>query len=730
MGSTKSVLANIGSMLGKIPNSFTFQDPALINAPNTTILQINGSPRQLRDPSKTLNPILGTERIKVGFPILSTKEVGPNGEPVWRTSEDDDRVRLVGNWSMSSTTDGYFTLSTTVNDYVEITFFGTALNILGKLDGARDWRASVDGGAEGANFINFTGSGVIGNRNYSQNQVVPVVSGLALGTHTVKIRHASGNIVIYGFEIINSSSSIAIPQGEIFANGFKYINSTLQTSSYNSDFDGSPVLNGRGGRVVEYLSSSGIHGKVIQQTDAASAFLTTASHANEELLRRINFREFGSNRSDDFSTLADTVTDRAFTLDDGTTTLKGSAVRVFTSGGTLVNAPGVYTNSSGGAGGITLTFMGTGVDFITNFGNQSETTTIYVDGTSVGTVPYSANARNKLIKIASGLPYGIHTVRLERGGGGSDYMNISDFLIYGPKKPSIPSNSCEIKDYFLMGNYVAASTSADYLGPFSKSGCMFKSLLREMVYVGSWSIGGIDPNAPGGPLVLSSSGTGDYIQHTFFGTGFEIGGTYGAGTGFVFTLNIDGANYTGSAVATNSTVWNSGASTWTASSTSGWLRVTGLSLGVHTIRLTKTGGTSVAQLSGLNIITPVHYPNSKIGSMSMGPKVPFQKDTDLTGVDLSKAKAWVMFDGPNSTIVASYNVAGVQTDSAGVYVIYFQKPFKNTKYVEVVSANSFEAASIFSQRRPSSLMVQTANSAGSNLAQQFSLAVFGELEEE
>lgn len=80
MGSTKSVLSNIGEALGSKAAEFTFLNPPLIEAPFTTITDLSGNPRKLPDPSRTLKPVMGIERIQVRHAIVSTKEKGPNGE--------------------------------------------------------------------------------------------------------------------------------------------------------------------------------------------------------------------------------------------------------------------------------------------------------------------------------------------------------------------------------------------------------------------------------------------------------------------------------------------------------------------------------------------------------------------------------------------------------------------------------------------------------------------------
>ena len=734
MLNSKSNVRNIGDILGKNPSAFTFQDPPLIDAPHTTILQLNGNPRQIPDPSKTLRPAMGVERILIKSLALKKDEKGSSGQLVWEPDSKETRVRFVGSWISDHSTLGQHQLTSTANDYVEISFFGTGLNLVLFVDGtSRDLRATIDNGAEGGNFY-VTGSNIISNRQYPSNIIVSVASNLSLGNHTIKIRQNTGstNFRIFGFEILNQSTQIKIPQGEIYANGLKYTNSALQSIDYNTGFDGNPVLNGRGGRVVEYITPQGRIGKVIQQTNAAQQNLTSADHTNEEIIRKINFREFGVNAVSDFSTLADTVTNRAFTLDDGTTSLYGRDVRVFTSGGTLGSFPGVYTNTTGAPGGIELTFIGTGLDYIVNFGNSAETITIYVNGVSIGTIPYENTIKNKLIKVVSGLPYGSHMVRLERGGGGSDFMNISDFIIYGPKKPSIPTNSQEINDYFLMANFSAVATTK-----VLSTGTMFKSSLREHVYTGTYEaveISGVGDFS--GINVRNNAGTGETLALTFFGTGAEIFAR-GGSSGATFTITVDGVAYTGAATAVSGGSWTPGTSTWVTSTVEGCkLILSGLSLGLHTIRLTNTANPGQMAYQGMSVITPIHYPNTKVGSLSMGPAVQLKTSEDVAGIDLSKAKAWLVFNMIDSVIRSSYNIAGVIKVSTGRCIVYFEKPFKNKNFVAVTSARE-QVQAIFnnglSQDNPRTNSVElfTATNAGTEQSVDYvALLCFGELQDE
>jgi len=754
MARQNATLIGLGEAQGKDPKAFTFQDPPLIAAPNTVITDLAGSPRTLPDPAKTLRPAFGNERISSGTIVLKPKERGPAGEPVWGF-EGEDRVRFIGaTWqNFSGTTGAYpYVGGGTTGEMIEITFYGTGLNILESSGSSRGLLASVDGGAEGANVLPDVGS-LLSNRNYRPNIIYPIVANLALGTHTVRLRKSvSGySLQSMGFEVITSGTQIRIPQGEILANGTKYTNPALRSIDYNTGFDGAPALNGRGGRVVEYMLPTGHVSKAIQQTDLTQRNLTDATHANEELLRSINFREFGANRADDFSTLADAVTDRAFIMDDGTTTLAGLAVRVFTSGGTLAAAPGVYTNGTTTAGGITLTFTGTGLDFVTNWGNSPETTSIYVDGILTGTIPYTANARSKLIKIVSGLPFGSHTVRLERGGGGSDFMNISDFLIYGPKRPTLPTGAVILQEYFLMANFVANATA----GLFRIStGVLRKAAQREFLCVNGtggtndWALSGMSPANDIGGNNANTNRQNAYFEYTFFGTGFDLRfptSTAGSANIQVSLQSLSTGGSLQNLTTTNfpslvSSVYGTGVAFNAATGILDQLEaspalgngfvVSGLPLALYKVRMLNNTASAYLLANAIDIITPVHYPNVKNGSLSLGPTVQFKSSQEVSGVDLTKAKAWLSFDGVNNLILASKNISAVIRNTGGVYYIFFDKPFKNNKYAEICSGNSFEVASIQSQKFHNSIQIQTANSAGANVDQPFSVVVFGELADE
>ncbi len=692
MAKQRSNLTSVGEILNLKNQGFSFQNPILVDCPSTTITDLSGNPRKISDPSKTLKPAIGVERIHTRSIEQVRDEKGSNSAAVWRLSNGDDRIRFVGpNWTNNATINGTGPLiaSGFVDDYVEITFYGTGLNLLEFAGATRGLVASVDGGAEGANIL-FDTSTILINRNYGIHCIYPVVSGLALGNHTVKLRKSVSaySLLIYGFEILNESTQIKVPQGELFASGRKFTNAALQSTAYNSGFDGSPVLNGRGGRVVNYLTPEGVFGKAIQQTNPSQANLAAANHSNEDVIRRINWREFGANRTDDFSTLETTAGDRAFTLNDGTTSLVANgADSAIVSGTTDAVWPAIAGDH------LTLTFVGTGLDiFNANVSSITYTHEIFVDGVSFGTL--TGAGLHGYLKIVSGLPYGTHTFRLTTNVAAGNAIAISDFIIYGPKKPSIPDGAVELSEYYLMADFsaagVAGTTAADHIDMYQ--GVIHKSTTRESIYVGTWVAPTLRETLPSGYFPNCTTNA-SYIEHTFWGTGVAVHFLDSAGGTVTYSALIDGvANATGANLVSTT---NGGGGSYTTTSTTGnqpaRVVFNGLSLGKHTIRLTRTGGTGGFAPVSFYDITPVHFPSSNVGSLSVGPGVQTIVEASDVGVDLGKAKALINFNADNLTIRNSYNIAGFIRFGAGQYIFYFERPFKDGNYYMAGSARRIAA---------------------------------------
>jgi hypothetical protein len=736
MAKTKVQLQDVSDMLSNL--SEPFQAPALIAAPNTTITDLSGNARKLADPSKTIRPAMGIERIHTKSIKLVPNEKGPAGQQVWQLDNGDDRIRFVGDWSSIASGDGTFPFTTAASDYVEITFYGDKLNLVTVVRNvARDIRVVVDGGAPSGN-IYTTGSDVLYNRNYGANQII-TASSSTLGVHTVKLTNFTGGntFPVLGFEILNEASTIKIPQGRILGSGKSATINSLQSLDYNTGFDGSPTLNGRGGRVVIYSDGSQIK-KAIQQVDASQLNLTAADHANEEVIRRINFREFGANRADDFSTLSAT-SNRAFTLDDGTTTLLGLNVNAATpiAGADCLAMPNVSTNF------ITLTFVGTGLDIVTATTLSTWTfSSVVIDGIAVGSLTPGVNAALKINKVVSGLPYGTHTVKFFADN--TVTATITDFIIYGPKKPSIPADAVEIGEYYLMANFVAnATTSAEA----RSTGVLRKVSSREHTYVGTWTLPAISTLNLSGFTPFTGT-ISSYTQYTFFGTGldYRFSSNSVAGT-FVITLT-DLANPAGTSNLSGFTTssYGAGIASFTASTGTIVTNVTGtnnmgvvisgLALGWHTIKITKTAGTGQIYIDAADIITPIHFPDTKRGSLALKPAIEVKQLAKESNVDLSKAKAWVSFDGPNSTINSANNISSVLKTATGTYLISFEKPFKNASYIAVGTSDTTGSTTVVTKqvagnKRANSILVYTRSSSTDALIDaSFDYTFFGELADE
>lgn len=556
------------------------------------------------DISQDLKASFGIERVQVQSVVQLQNEFGPNGEPVFSVVNDDrGLVRFVGGgWGSYSNNSGQYQFTPNNNDFLEITFYGTGVNMLATTIGTtRDVRASTDGASEGSN-IYVSGSAILTGRNYSGNSVISAVSGLTLGVHTVRLRNVGTGFDIFGFEILNTASttSLNVNPGIAYVDGLKIVSSAAQSISYNSTFE-TGTLGTRGGHVVTYLKQDGTVGKAVTPVNAASAFLTSADHTNEEMYRQYYPREFGAGRSDDWSLISSTAAALAFTLDDGTTTLTSSSGAIVTSG----SASGAVFGANGAA--MRLTFIGTGLDLMRY---EDSTLTgavinILVDGASVGALDTTFIAgRTRNLKICSGLPYGTHTVNFAFVSGSSGLF--VGFKVYQPKKPSVPTGAIELADYNVLATYVSGSNGA-YV---ASTGVLYKSEMREVSYTGTWT-SSIGTGFSTDFWSNTTTTVGSTWSYTFFGTGFEA--FIGSNTGNSFGVSLDGSTYTGSATIispgasfsagtiTTSTIWN------------GAFQVTGLTLGLHTIKFTFNSGTNMATF-GFSVITPIYSAKSNVNA--------------------------------------------------------------------------------------------------------------------
>ena len=645
----------------------------LVSAPNTVIqnrAQIN----------LDLQPAFGVERVMCKSFDLIPNEFGPNGENIYEIDNKDPRVRLGGSDIVQTSSNSGTRPLLYPGNFIEVTFFGTGLNIVCTTDASsRDIRASVDGGTLSSNLF-VQGSAVLNSRNTGPNQVLKIASGLSLDVHTIRMEIASTTFNLYGFEFLNEANQFGVKAGKGIIKGEDDILALDSATDYNQGVSGT-----KGARIVKYLEGGAIK-TAVQEVDATAQYLTSADHSNEEVIKKVNWRNFTANSANDFGpSISGGPYDRAFTLDDGTTTLVGEDIQLNDN------------ELSGAANGDrwTLTFVGTGIDLIALDAQLDRECEVFINGTSVGNITgdYSTKHRKK---IASGLPYGTHTLKLvgdHPTNSAKDLIAVSDFIIYQPKKPSIPATGLEIADYNVFADFVANSTqSLDHIA----TGVLRKQNTREFTYEGSFTYTFDVVNSASGYRIFTSN-AGDKLSYTFFGTGFEAR-KLGGSTNTVQVRLTDSANvtttdfssYTTSILGASAS-FNDSTGVATMSGGDGDLSISGLPLGLYTVEFEKVSGGSGMLITSIDIITPIHAvkDNYKTGSLAFDDKrkyTPIVKE-DIPKYDLKKAKALLVLNGSTDEIIYSKNIAQVLAVGGGQYAIWFEKAFKNTPAVMANSNN-------------------------------------------
>jgi hypothetical protein len=655
------------------------------------------------DLSNDLGVRMGIDRVMTHDLAIIPSELGPNNEPVYKTTNDKfNQIRFVGlGWiaSPNSSVGPAIVTSGTAEQngsFVEITFYGTGLNVLvGYIDAQdRGYSISVDGVAAGSLVVGGSGGSVLNVRQYSQNAIYNVVSGLTLGLHTVKltVNAASNGRHIHGFEILNdqfltttantnsstSLTSVASTTGLVVgmditgagipanttisaisgntitmsaaattasgvsvkfgANALKVASgsssvsgagrtlSSLTGTVYNSNFE-SGTLGTRGGRVVVYHKADGTIGKALTPTNSSAAYLNSADHTNEEVIRSYHWREFGCGRSDDFSyAVSGASSDKAFTLDDNTTTLTGYQNRM--SIPTLGSSHDGLELNGGNTGFTTITFVGTGLDivFTGSAGNRLYDGVSIDGGASIGSVVKAGNYLS-VQKIVSGLPYGTHTVRLYQTVEPADSCAIVTINTYAPKKPSIPASAIELAEYFIMADHAANTTAnINAIG----TGVLRKQNTREVVLSGTWpAMPPVNPTLYISGFEIYTQTINNYYELVFFGTGIEIRGQTNTGWSATNAVTIDGlAATTANFPSLTSShyggyVFSAGNLSIAASNTTGsGCSIKGLPLGLHRVRVTNGTNTNLV-LGAIDVITPIHAPKYNTpyvvqGALSVG----------------------------------------------------------------------------------------------------------------
>ena len=605
--------------LGSKTASMDQADAPLISVPYTDI--IGRAP--IRDLSKIPSPKMGIERILTTDVIELTGETTGEGL-IYKTDDQLDRVRYGGNWILKrNTSHADYMRSADDTAFMEITFYGTGLNVLDLMfspSGFPDYNVYVNNVLETTVVNDNTQSSVIGERNYATNRPRSLVSGKPLDTYTVRIEMIvsggeSASAGFYGFEILNESTTIDVPvNSAVLVGEDRHLIPAGANLGYAlaSDFDSAsddPTTDGKGGAVVVYSEKQADGSIEVKQrfsaVDSAQLNLALADHSNEEVIAKYNWREFGAGRGDDFSTLSIVEDNRTFTLDDGTTTLTGDQVYLY-----VGHELALHSDTSR----ITLTFVGTGLGVgVRGSGSGNNDVEVFIDGTSVGNVLH-ASSTSSTEEIVSGLPYGTHTIKLIRNAAAVSQLSITDFIIYGPKKPSIPEGAGRLGSYYLMADFVADTTAGDITIP---TGVLRKNRDRELTYSGTWVFSGMGFADTFGIAVIRTSIVASYVEYTFFGTGFDFRHDHATAGLNTFNVSIDGitnfdtAGYTasvssgdGSYSINSSTGVLSGAASATPLFHSDHLVITGIPLGLHTVKIEHAAG--ILDVAAFDIITPIH----------------------------------------------------------------------------------------------------------------------------
>lgn len=622
-----------------------------------------------------LKCIIGNERIMVNS-LRLVNEFGPNGQPVYEPDHSDSRVRFVGQWQTSFSANGMFQVTGNAynnpDEYMEVTFYGTGLNILRSASniGTDDINidVEVDGVSQGITDIG-NNSPVLTDRIYKDNTQSKVVEGLALGWHTVKIKGATGSqdfLRVYGFEVLNNATQITVKSGKAHGNGYEYTLESDQLIDHSLGFENilDANIGSKGGRSIVYIDpSDGQVKKRFTKTEDSILYMSSANHINEEIFRKINFRSFGVTRVDDFATLVNSTEDCAYTLDDGTTTLVGDNVFQVNTAGT-----GFYPASTGNT--FTLTFVGTGLDVVCNgAANQVDNYNFEINGSVVASgIQMTPNGGDAIIKVASGLPYGTHTLKVTRNVGGTT-STFRDFIIYQPKKPTLPEGAIELADYNVVADFVAGSPGVDIFS----TGVIRKAQTREFNYGGTWSINLDAPNRMSG-FSLQTTSTNSFVEYVFYGTGFDL--RYDSGASAQATLELDGSSdfssYTVNNYGAMSFVNGTGVLSGNANNGDG-IAITDLPLGFHTIRVTSNNANAFI-FGGIDIVTPIYAPSTSTGSLSLKDCRNFDSQLDVNKKAKLKKKQ-ILFNGAITTVQESFGISQIVRVSTGQWHVTFIEDF-------------------------------------------------------
>jgi hypothetical protein len=171
-----------------------------------------------------------------------------------------------------------------------------------------------------------------------------------------------------------------------------------------------------------------------------------------------------------------------------------------------------------------------------------------------------------------------------------------------------------------MGAYAGISSIPDVLTTTAQmpsavsQGVLRKTSMREVLYSGTWSAYTLTVGSSGSAFVQGTTTTGAYYEFTFWGTGVDIYSQTNAGAAHNMAVTVD-TNSNLSSITTAFISSTTGMTWATNPATIGGtpvavstycLRISGLTLGKHVVRVTKAGAGDTLYLNNIDVITPIH----------------------------------------------------------------------------------------------------------------------------
>lgn len=472
-----------------------------------------------------------------------------------------------------------------------------------------------------------------------------------------------------------------------------------------------------GGRVLQYLKTDGTIGQAISTIPSSASYLNSASHTNEEMVRTYHWQEFGCGRNsdtgysapvqanDDFSTLTATNRDAQFTLDDGGTSLVSTSVSRQIINVKAVVSPVLSTT-------LGFTFTGCGVDVEFECSSFTGTLQYSIDQASFATIT-NLPTIGGVSRIASGLPYGTHTLRLNMSSSGGS-IGILSYRVYQPIKPTVPTGEIVIADYNLLATYVACAVSGGFDALWAMSrGVIAKESSRELDFQTPWLFSKNPAEQRSYWGTFAFPGQFQSFYYTFFGTGFDLRFPFyndvgGMGTGATniqgylrnrstggseLTLTTSNFSFTSSTYGVTGK-FNASTGVLDQSHVSvlaGGLSISGLPLGLYTLRFYINTGAGFFRVGGVDVITPIHSYKSNLYSdsqntLSIGSNSLLDsRKTNITKDALPATKARAQASGVTSNITCSATTAipivdlaaTIKTSSNGYLDISFFMSFRS-----------------------------------------------------